>query len=81
MAVLNDFDKDARELMREKGLNYRSLSKLTGITYQHLSRTTKNTADRKAAFIINRTFDTMVDTMGYDIKVEYIPKESKEDSD
>lgn len=80
--ILNNFREDVNSHMKENGLSYRKLAAVMGTYPANLSRITSPAlVNRATTAIINNTYVEMFDTMGYDIKVEYIPKPYEEDSD
>lgn len=68
MAVINDFQTDVKQLMKQENVFQSHLADKLGVSQQGISR-----AIARKQF--NDTFVNIMEQLGYDIKVTYIKRE------
>ena len=66
--VLNDFTKDSKILSVESGKTFTAVSEELGVGRAAVSIGLKGS-------IINKRFTSIIESLGYDIKVEYIKRD------
>ena len=81
MAILNDFKKDFRHHLIDAGITSAELAKKIGSTPQSLSRLVSTTQKKRAqAVIVNNQFVRTMEGLGYDIKIEYVPRSEESEN-
>lgn len=70
MAVLNDIEIDVKTLCVQNRTTQEQIAKAVGTTGQYVNRVI-----RKEDGLINRTFINIMEALGYDIKLTYVPRE------
>ena len=71
--VLNNIEIDAKVKCLEAGVTQEQLGAKVGTTGQYINRVIKKKKDG----LVNKTFVSMMEALGYDIQFTYVPK--KED--
>lgn len=66
--VKNNIEKDIKIMLIDKGLTQESLGEKMGTTGQYVNRVLKKNK------VVNETFIKMLDALGYDIELTYVPK-------
>ena len=69
----NNIEMDIKVKCLEAGITQQQLGESIGTTGQYVNRVIK-----KKSGIINPTFEKMLDAMGFDIEIIYVPKEGAE---
>ena len=81
MAILNDFKKDFRHHLIDAGVTSAELAKKIGSTPQSLSRMVSTTQKMRAqVVIVNNQFVRAMEGLGYDVKVEYVPRSEESEN-
>ena len=70
MAVLNDIEIDVKTLCVQNRTTQEQIAKAGGTTGQYGNRVI-----HKEDGLINRTFINIMEALGYDIKLTYVPRE------
>lgn len=70
MAVLNDIEIDVKTLCVQNRTTQEQIAKAVGTTGQYVNRVI-----HKEGGLINRTFINIMEALGYDIKLTYVPRE------
>lgn len=70
MAVLNDIEIDVKTLCVQNRITQEQIAKAVGTTGQYVNRVI-----HKEDGLINRTFINIMEALGYDIKLTYVPRE------
>lgn len=70
MAVLNDIEIDVKTLCVQNRTTQKQIAKAVGTTGQYVNRVI-----HKEDGLINRTFINIMEALGYDIKLTYVPRE------
>lgn len=70
MAVLNDIEIDVKTLCVQNRTTQGQIAKAVGTTSQYVNRVI-----HKEDGLINRTFINIMEALGYDIKLTYVPRE------
>lgn len=70
--VKNNIEVDVKIKLLEANLTQSQLGEKIGTTGQYINRVMKN-----RDMIVNKTFVQMMDALGYDIQITYVPKEDK----
>lgn len=70
MAVLNDIEIDVKTLCVQNRTTQEQIAKAVGTTGQYVNRVI-----HKKDGLINRTFINIMEALGYDIKLTYVPRE------
>lgn len=74
--VKNNIEVDVKVKLIENGTTQVEVAKKIGTTSQYISRRLKNHgADKNHDGIVNDTFIKIMDCLGYDIVLTYVPKE------
>ncbi|MDO5151608.1 MAG: helix-turn-helix transcriptional regulator [Oscillospiraceae bacterium] len=68
--ILNNLEIDVKVKCLESNITQAQLGEKIGTTGQYVNRVIKN---KKS--ILNKTFVKMLENLGYDIKLIYVPKE------
>lgn len=68
--VKNNVEVDVKIKLLEANLTQVQLGEKIGTTGQYINRVMKN-----KDMIVNKTFVQMMDALGYDIQITYVPKE------
>ena len=68
--VKNNVEVDVKIKLLEANLTQVQLGEKIGTTGQYINRIMKN-----KDMIVNKTFVQMMDALGYDIQITYVPKE------
>lgn len=68
--VKNNFELDVKIKCLEANMTQQQLGETIGTTGQYVNRVMK-----KKEGIVNKTFVQMMEALGYDIELTYIPKE------
>lgn len=68
--VKNNVEVDVKIKLLEANLTQVQLGEKIGTTGQYINRVMKN-----KDMIVNKTFVQMMDALGYDIQITYLPKE------
>lgn len=68
--VKNNIEVDTKIKLLEANLTQAQLGEKIGTTGQYINRVMKN-----RDMIVNKTFVQMMDALGYDIQITYVPKE------
>lgn len=68
--VKNNVEVDVKIKLLEANLTQAQLGEKIGTTGQYINRVMKN-----KDMIVNKTFVQMMDALGYDIQITYLPKE------
>lgn len=68
--ILNNLEIDVKVKCLENNITQAQLGEKIGTTGQYVNRVIKN---KKS--ILNKTFVKMLENLGYDIKLIYVPKE------
>lgn len=70
MALLNDIEIDVKTLCVQNRITQEEIAKTVGTTGQYVNRVI-----HKKNGLLNRTFISIMDALGYDIQLTYVPKE------
>lgn len=70
MAILNDIEIDVKTLCVQNRTTQEQIAKAVGTTGQYVNRVI-----HKEDGLINRTFINIMEALGYDIKLTYVPRE------
>lgn len=70
--VKNNIELDVKIKCLEANVTQQQVGELIGTTGQYVNRVIK-----KKDSIVNKTFVQIIESLGYDIKLTYIPKEMK----
>lgn len=68
--VRNNIELDVKVKCVEQGVTQQTIAEKIGTTGQYVNRIVK-----KKAGIMNKTFVEIMEALGYDIEITYIPKE------
>lgn len=68
--VRNNIELDVKVKCVEQGVTQQTIAKKLGTTGQYVNRIVK-----KKDGIMNKTFVEIMEALGYDIEITYIPKE------
>lgn len=68
--VTNNIEVDVKIKLLEANLTQVQLGEKIGTTGQYINRVMKN-----KDMIVNKTFVQMMDALGYDVQITYVPKE------
>lgn len=68
--VLNNIELDVKVKCVEQGVTQQAIAEKIGTTGQYVNRIVK-----KKDGIMNKTFVEIMEALGYDIEITYIPKE------
>lgn len=68
--VRNNIELDVKVKCVEQGVTQQTIAEKIGTTGQYVNRIVK-----KKDGIMNKTFVEIMEALGYDIKITYIPKE------
>lgn len=68
--IKNNIEVDVKIKLLEANLTQVQLGEKIGTTGQYINRVMKNKDT-----IVNKTFVQMMDALGYDIQITYVPKE------
>lgn len=68
--VRNNIELDAKVKCVEQGVTQQTIAEKIGTTGQYVNRIVK-----KKDGIMNKTFVEIMEALGYDIEITYIPKE------
>lgn len=68
--VRNNIELDVKVKCVEKGVTQQTIAEKIGTTGQYVNRIVK-----KKDGIMNKTFVEIMEALGYDIEITYIPKE------
>jgi transcriptional regulator with XRE-family HTH domain len=68
--VRNNIELDVKVKCVEQGVTQQTIAEKIGTTGQYVNRIVK-----KKDGIMNKTFVEIMDALGYDIEITYIPKE------
>lgn len=68
--IKNNIEVDVKIKLLEANLTQVQLGEKIGTTGQYINRVMKN-----KDMIVNKTFVQMMDALGYDIQITYVPKE------
>jgi len=68
--VKNNFEIDVKVKCMEEDISQAQLAKLVGTSAPYVSRLL-----HKQECIVNKTFVSMLDKLGYDVQVTYVKKE------
>lgn len=68
--VLNNIELDVKVKCVEQGVTQQTIAEKIGTTGQYVNRIVK-----KKDGIMNKTFVEIMEALGYDIEITYIPKE------
>lgn len=70
--VKNNIELDVKVKCLEQGMTQQQVGSIIGTTGQYVNRIVK-----KKDGVINKTFVQMMEALGFDIEMTYIPKEQK----
>lgn len=70
--VLNNIELDTKVKCLEKNITQAQLGETIGTTGQYVNRVLK-----KKEGIVNKTFVQMMEGLGFDIQLVYVPREDK----
>lgn len=70
--VKNNIEIDVKVKCMEEGVTQAQLAEKTGTSAQYLNRVIKNKEN-----VVNKTFVSMMEQLGYDIEIKYIKKRLK----
>ena len=68
--VRNNIELDVKVKCVEQGVTQQTIAEKIGTTGQYVNRIVK-----KKVVIMNKTFVEIMESLGYDIEINYIPKE------
>ena len=68
--VRNNIELDVKVKCVEQGVTQQTIAEMIGTTGQYVNRIVK-----KKDGIMNKTFVEIMEALGYDIEITYIPKE------
>ena len=68
--VTNNIEIDVKIKCLEAGMTQQEVGEAIGTTGQYVNRVIK-----KKSGVVNKTFIQMMEALGYDIKLTYIPRE------
>lgn len=71
----NNVEKDIKVLCAKEGTTQEGVAKAIGTTGQYVNRLI-----HKKTPIVNKTYITMAEALGYDIKLVYVKRDQKDDS-
>lgn len=72
--VINNIEKDIKIKCLENDITQQGLAEKIGTSGQYVNRIIK-----KNDGVINKTFVQMIEGLGYDIEINYVKREDKED--
>ena len=72
IAVKNNIELDVKVKCLEKSMTQQQVGEIVGTTGQYVNRIVK-----KKDGVINKTFVQMMEALGFDIEMTYIPREEK----
>lgn len=72
MAVTNNIELDVKVKALEKGMSQASIGQTIGTTGQYVNRIVK-----KKDGVINKTYVEIMEALGYDIEMTYVPRQEK----
>lgn len=67
--IKNNIEIDVKVKCMEEGITQAQLAERVGTSAPYLNRVIKNTDG-----VVNKTFVSMMDQLGYDIKITYVKK-------
>lgn len=70
--IKNNIEIDVKVKCMEEGITQAQLAEKVGTSAPYLNRVIKNTDG-----VVNKTFVSMMDQLGYDIEITYIKKQQK----
>ncbi len=70
--VKNNIELDVKVKCLEKSMTQQQVGEIVGTTGQYVNRIVK-----KKDGVINKTFVQMMEALGFDIEMTYIPREEK----
>lgn len=70
--VKNNIELDVKVKCLEKSMTQQQVGEIVGTTGQYVNRIVK-----KKDGVINKTFVQMMEALGFDIEMTYIPREQK----
>ena len=70
--VKNNLELDVKVKCLEKSMTQQQVGEIVGTTGQYVNRIVK-----KKDGVINKTFVQMMEALGFDIEMTYIPREEK----
>lgn len=70
--VKNNIELDVKVKCLEKSMTQQQVGEIVGTTGQYVNRIVK-----KKDGVINKTFVQMMEALGFDIEMTYIPREKK----
>ena len=70
--VKNNIELDVKVKCLEKSMTQQQVGEIVGTTGQYVNRIVK-----KKDGVINKTFVQMMEALGFDIELTYIPREQK----
>lgn len=70
--VKNNIELDVKVKCLEKSMTQQQVGEIAGTTGQYVNRIVK-----KKDGVINKTFVQMMEALGFDIEMTYIPREEK----
>lgn len=72
IVVKNNIELDVKVKCLEKSMTQQQVGEIVGTTGQYVNRIVK-----KKDGVINKTFVQMMEALGFDIEMTYIPREEK----